>query len=157
MMEILGVGGDLGVAFFLSAKGGLFAGKITFFLAANLAISVFKLWRSYILFLYLSLSFTFTSKTFLQFLSSCSLSFSFDLILLSFSLSLPLFLPYTGMFPFRSSTFDGDCIILLFLLPLFLAHKYTHTHTQTHSVVHKLRVSPQQGLYYTYSWTHSEH
>ena len=61
---MLGVGGSWG-CFFLSAKGGLFAEKITFFLAANLAISVFKLWRSYILFLYLSLSFYFFFQNFL--------------------------------------------------------------------------------------------
>ena len=130
MMEILGVGGDLGVAFFLSAKGGLFAGKITFFLAANLAISVFKLWRSYILFLYLSLSFTFTSKTFLQFLSSCSLSLFLSILsCYLFRYSLPLFLLYTGMFLFRSSTFDGD-VLFCSSSSLYFLHTSTHTHTR---------------------------
>ena len=124
---MLGVGGSWGCFFFLSARGGLFAGKITFFLAANLAISVFKLWRSYILFLYLSLSFTFTSKTFLQFLSSCSLSLFLSILscYLFRSLSLSSF-PIQACFHFdlRLST----VMYYFALLPLFLAHKYTHTH-----------------------------
>ena len=130
MMEILGVGGILGLLFFCQRGGASSLEKLLSFLLLISPLAYLNFGVLTFSFSAFPFLFTFTSKTFLQFLSSCSLSLFLSILscYLFRSLSLSSF-PIQACFHFdlRLST-----VIVLFCSSssLYFLHTSTHTHTR---------------------------
>ena len=123
-------GGILGLLFFCQRRGASSLEKLLSFLLLISPLAYLNFGVLTFSFSTFPFLFTFTSKTFLQFLSSCSLSLFLSILsCYLFRYSLPLFLLYTGMFLFRSSTFDGD-VLFCSSSSLYFLHTSTHTHTR---------------------------